>query len=216
MSLENIINSGKRILSRTLLVGTLAVSPLLSSYGKDEDAMTGETQALGISEELQEQWPIWKSTDLESNKHKGPILAYNRKFNIRPKFYDGSIPLQYKGTKTLGAGPMTGTSKVLRYKFEDFSNYFIYRDFFDLVGAVSVDNNNKMVAEAKIDLYMKKEGKIYTPNAEVEEFHYDGGLLIFHCKSQFEKGWGMKQKEIEYSGKKQKDYFFILPIGISE
>ena len=220
MGLENIINSGKRILGTSLLAGVLATVPALTGCGKiDNDQNSGQnyssaTQAPGISKELQEQWPIWEPADLEINKHKGPAVSYDQILNIKPEFYKGSMPLQYTSTKTPEVG-FIGTSKVLRNEFKDFSNYFIY-DGFNLVGAVSVNNNNKMVAEAKINLYMEEEGKTYSPRAEAEEFHYDDGLLVFHCKSQFENGTGIKKKETKSSGKKRRDYFFILPMGISE
>ena len=225
MSLEKIINSGKRILGISILTGALAVSPFLGGCRKSEDdqksnqnhqvAIGIETQAPSISEKLQEQWPIWELTDLEVNKYKGPTAVYDKQLNVKPSFYNEPMPLKYKGSMTIsGLGPTY--SKILNYKFKDFSNYFIY-DGSDLVGAVSVDNNNKMVAEAKIDPYnITNEERVYNPNFKVEEFHYSGGLLVFHCISQFEKGLGMKQEEANPSGKKQRDYFFILPFGASK
>jgi len=63
MNLERIVNSGKIILGSSLLVAALAIGPLLSGCGKNDNDQKSysmeETQALGISEELQQQWPIW-------------------------------------------------------------------------------------------------------------------------------------------------------------
>jgi len=150
--------------------------------------------------------------DLELNKYRGLKVVYDKNVNVKSKFYKGPMPLKYETTMTVsGLGPTN--SKILVHKFENFSNYFIY-DGFDLVGAVSVGNNNKMVAEAKIDTYNTTDKKrVYNPNFKAEEFHYSGGLLVFHCTSQFEKGLGMKKEESDCSGKKQRDYFFVLPFG---
>ncbi|MFH1307327.1 MAG: hypothetical protein ABIH72_00565 [archaeon] len=211
MSIENIINSGKRILEISLLAGMLAMNPLLIGCGRD-----GETHAPGISEELQDQWPIWKPADLEVNNYKGPALVYDNTLNIKPDFYKGSMPLQYKSSQTPGMGFMTGTSKIIKHEFKDFSNYFIYEAVF-LAGVVAVDNSNTMVAEARLKGFEKKdmENGGYIPIAEVEEFHYRDGFLAFHCISRFETSTGIKQEETNCSGKKQRDYFFIIPLGIS-
>ncbi len=224
MNLENIINIGKKILGTSLLVGALTVGPFLSGCDKDEGdeakrRTSGrarvETQAHGISEKLQEQWPIWRPTDLELNKYEGPAAVYDKQLNVKPEFYNGQMPLKYKSSMTIHGLSQTH-SKILKYEFRDFSNYFIY-DRFDLVGAVSVDNNNKMVAEARIDVYNITDGEMrYNPNFKADEFHYSGGLLVFHRISQFDKGLGMKQEETNCSGKKQRDYFFILPFGASK
>tara|TARA_Y100000034_G_C6875989_1_gene400621 strand:- start:285 stop:911 length:627 start_codon:yes stop_codon:yes gene_type:complete len=205
MRLENIIDSGKKVLNTSLLVGALAVTPFLGGCSKSEEVP-------GISEELQERWPIWNSTDLEMNKYSGSRIVYDKQVNIKPEFYDGSMPLKYQYSLTAnGLGSVY--SKTLNHKFEDFNNYFIY-DRLDLVGVVSVDNNNKMVAEAKIDpRNITDKERFYNSNFKVEEFHYSGGLLVFHCVSQFDKGLGMKQEETDVSGKKQRDYFFVLPFG---
>lgn len=158
----------------------------------------------GISEELQQQWPIWKQTDLEANRYSGPSVRYTTELKIKPNFYNGSMPLKYDFTQTFGVG------HIIRHEFKDFSNYFIY-DGSLLIGTVSVNNNNTMVAEARVNY--SKEGVMLKP--EMEEFHYANGLLVYHCISQIDNGTGIKIGETERSGKKQKDYFFILPFGIS-
>jgi len=215
MNLENIINSGKRIFEISLLVGVLTAIPFLEGCVKSKDnqksnqnnqvAIGVGLQAPGISEKLQEQWPIWKLTDLEINKYEGPALSYTTEFNIKPDFYRGSMPIKYDFTQTLG-----GANHIINHKFKNFSNYFIYGGL-NLIGAVSVNNNNKMVAEARITYY--NDGVWLKP--KVEEFHYANGLLVYHCMSKVDINNGIKTEESECSGKKQNEYFFILPFGIN-
>ena len=69
-----------------------------------------------------------------------------------------------------------------------------------------------MAAEAKISYHQKEVMMEMT----MEEFHYSGGLLVYHCVSQVDEAQGTKISESEKSGKKKRDYFFILPIGLNE
>jgi hypothetical protein len=203
-NLEKILSPIKRIAGVGLLASCLALTAV-SGCGNS-------TQAPGISETLQQEWPLWTFEDLEYNKYKGPTAGYDNTVNIKPDFYKGKIPFEYQSIFALGmGGPMQGVGKTLVYKFNDFSTYFIYNNFL-LTGAVAVDNNNKMVAEAKIDFLALDQGQVYNPMIEVEEFHYNKGLLVFHCKSEFAKGaMGFKVKEFEQTGRKIKDYFVLLP-----
>lgn len=206
MGLERMIGSGN--ISRKAFLAGLLAAPLLASCSKEQN------KSQDISEKLQDEWPIWSNTDLELNKYRGPVLSYDKTLNLKPNFYDGPMPLEYQGKSTLTVGPLTDSSRVLQEKFEGFSNYFIY-DLHGLIGVVSVDDNNTLVAEARIDIFNLGDGA-YSPNAAVEEFHYSGGLLVFHCTSDFEKSSGIKMQEHDVSGRKERDYYFVLPMGFSE
>ncbi len=218
MNLEERINPGKGILNRSLLTGTFALNLFLfGCYNEGnvhepqgQSRFSTNTQASEISEELQQKWPIWKPTDLEINKHKGPSVKYSYELNIKPKFYDGPMPLKFDFTQDLDLSHMT-TPNMIVHEFKDFSNYFIYERR-ELKGVVSVNSNNSMVAEAIITYSTSSEDIWLKP--EIEEFHYSNGLLVYHCLSTIDRD-GFKTEERKSSGKKQKEYFFILPFGLN-
>jgi hypothetical protein len=211
MSLENILGWGKRTVSLSLIVSAVAATSLLTRCNTDnsDSRRMSASYAKGISDEIQQMLPIWKPADLEINKHKSMVLAYSTELNVKPKFYKGSMPLTYESLQTPGAGYTYGSSTILAQEFKDFSNYFIYESSVFLVGAVSVDKNNTMVAEAKIT-YSNKD---IMAKPEMEEFHYADGKLIYHCFSQIDMSTGMKTGERERSGKKKKEYYFIVPVN---
>ncbi len=205
--LEKILNPIKRIAGIGLLASVLVLTGVAGCGNS--------TQTPGISETLQDEWPLWAIEDLEYNKYQGPIATYDNDVNIKPPFYKGKIPLTYKSTFAIGyGGPMSGLGKTLVYQFNDFSEYFIYNGPL-LIGAVAVNNEKSLVAEARIDPLGKNKSdptQLYNPMIEAEEFHYANGRLVFHCRSEFEKGaMGFKAKEFEQSGRKQRDWFPILP-----
>lgn len=165
-----------------------------------------------VSEELQQMWPIWKSDDLEINKRSGNVLQYKHELNLRPKYYKGKMPLVYTSKKPLSGMGMGGLDILYAHEFGDFSNYFIY-DGILLKGIVTVDKSKTMVAEARLEWQKDVKTGFYRP--KMEEFHYSGGKLVFHCKSEIDYDFGAKISESEQSGSKRRDYFFILPFGIN-
>jgi hypothetical protein len=204
-------------------VGVLTLSALIaatsltgcrqnSSRNPGNNQVILNTQAPGISEELQYSWPIWKPEDLEINKQHGPAAVYNSTLNLRPMFYNGRMPLEYKSSQS-ASGMGRGLNRYYSFNFGDFSNYFIYDDLASLEGIVAVDNANHMVAEAKVTYIPVENG---FAKIQMEEFHYADGLLVYHCMSQVDNGTGAKISESDRSGRKIKDYFFILPVGLND
>ena len=70
-----------------------------------------------------------------------------------------------------------------------------------------------MVAEARLEWQTNAKSGFYRP--KMEEFHYAGGKLVFHCKSEIDYDTGTKISESQQSGSKRRDYFFLLPFGIN-
>jgi hypothetical protein len=168
-----------------------------------------------VSEELQQMWPIWKQDDLEINKSSGNAVQYTHELNLRPKYYNGKMPLVYNSKQPLSGMAMGmggGAGIFYAHEFDDFSNYFVY-DGILLKGIVTVDKSKTMAAEARFEWQTDSKSGFYRP--KMEEFHYSGGKLIFHCKSEMDYDTGTKTSESEQSGSKHRDYFFILPFGIN-
>ena len=206
MSLENITNARTGIALSALLAMSAAT---FTGCGPSVE----EGQALGISKELQSEWPIWKQSELEINKYKGTAVSYDITLNEKPAFYTGSMPLQYVNESEFRGGGMDFGKTYLKFKFPGFTDYFVYNDML-VSGAVAVDNNNSLVAEAKITY--EQDASTHRLKPKMEEFQYSNGLLVYHCLSEIDSNMGFKTSESEQSGKKQGDYFFILPMGISE
>ncbi len=169
-----------------------------------------------VSDELQQIWPIWKLDDLQINKRSGNAVQvqYTHELNLRPKYYKGKMPLVYTSKQPFSGRMMGmgGPDIFYAHEFGDFSNYFIY-DSTLLKGIVAVDKSNTMVAEARLAWQTNVESGFYRP--KMEEFHYSGGKLVFHCKSGIDYDSGTKISESEQSGSKRRDFFFILPFGIN-
>ena len=170
----------------------------------------GKTDKTGISEELQQMWPIWKVEDLEINKRSGNVVEYTHELKLKPRYYKGKMPLVYTSKQPLSGTMMGmgGPEVVYAHEFGDFSNAFIYKGPL-LVGIVAVDKSSTMVAEARLEWQTDVKSGFNRPR--MEEFHYSGGLLVFHCKSEIDYDTGTKTSESERSGSKRRDYFFILP-----
>ena len=198
----------RKILTYTLPI-MLSVIPLFSGCENQEHKRQ--------LEQIQaESYPLWHHTDLELNKYKGAALVYNHTLNMEPKYYDGSMPLEYKGTETPGRGYTYGSSIMLRHTFNDFSNFFIYNQTRILTGVVAVNNLNSLVAEARLNYFVDTSQGFNQQGVEIEEFHYGrDGKLIFNCKSIIDPNDGTKQSERDIIGNKERDYFFLLPFGIS-
>ncbi len=206
MGLDRIINPAIKILGGILIAGTIAVTSLGCSK-------ENKVQEKASSIIVQGKLPLWSSDDLEINKLGGNGYVYDVQVFQKPPFYNGKMPLEYEILKTPDYGGFSGgLSKALVNRFKDFSNYFIY-DGFSLVGAVAVNNDKLLLAEARVIPYIQKEGEPYSFERQAEEFHYDNGLLTFHCVSGFDD-LGFKKEEKQAAGKKKKDYFFIMPLGI--
>jgi len=170
-----------------------------------------------VSDELQQMWPIWEVNDLEIKKRsEKSAVQYKHELNLRPKYYKGRMPLIYTSEQPFSSvvmGGMGGPDIFYAHEFGDFSNYFIYGGGWLLKGIVAVDKSKTMVAEARLEWQTDPKSGFYRP--KMEEFHYSGGKLVFHCKSEIDYDTGTKISEYEQSGSKRRDYFFLLPFGIN-
>jgi hypothetical protein len=191
--------------SRTVLVFVVFGAIVLLGAGCDNT---------DVSEELQKMCPIWKANDLEINKRSGNSIQYTHELNIRPKYYQGKMPLGYTSKQPFSAAMMGmgGPDIFYAHVFGEFSNYFIY-DGTVLKGIVAIDRSNTMAAEARLEWQTDVTSGFYRPR--MEEFHYSDGKLVFHCKSGIDYDTGTKISESDQSGSKGRDYFFILPFGIN-
>ena len=201
MGLDNLTRDVHKTFTNS--VGALTLSALVaatsltgcgqnSSRNPGNNQVISNTRAPGISEELQYKWPIWKPEDLAINKHNGMVAKYHHELNLKPKFYNGKMPLEYESSQSLAEMSLgMGLSRYYSFDFSDFSNYFIY-DAFTLEGVVAVDNNKHMVAEAKITYVPAENG---FAKIQMEEYHYADGLLVYHCMSQVDNSTGAKISE---------------------
>jgi hypothetical protein len=161
--------------------------------------------------------PIWpgatindiaKTLNLESD---GRLLEYSREINIKPKFYNGTIPIKLNIYRSyLGGNP--GSSYEVISIYSGWANLFAYDDdTLKYLGiptrAVTLDKNDVLLAEAKI-IGDPKDGVF-----EIIEVHYNkNGEVIFWCKSKIGIGGvGFKEEEYDVHGKKETDYYFVWP-----
>jgi hypothetical protein len=191
-------------------VGALTLSALVAATALSSCRQSGsENQIVQVYQQL----PLWKPEDLEVNKDKGPAAVYNVELNRKPEFYHGRMPLKYKSMQSMSGMAMgIDLSTIFAFEFDDFSNFFIY-DAMTLTGIVTIDNSNNMVAQARIT-YVPVQNDF--AKVVMEEFHYSGGSVSYHCMSQVDIREGTKISESSKSGKKSREYFFILPIGLNE
>jgi hypothetical protein len=136
----------------------------------------------------------------------------------RPPFYIGTLPINYVSDvfeviPTSISGGIGGI--VVMDEFTDFRTAYVYPDSEPEklsgipIGAVSLSKDDKeIVAEAKL---VDK-----TPTGIViEEAHFEGGgaCPTFTAKSLIGRE-GYKQQEIERTGRKRTEYYFIWPHGL--
>lgn len=156
--------------------------------------------------------PIWSEKQVKaSTENKG--LVYEVSVMQKPAFYDGEMPLKYESFQSVPMGGYMSFDQIYAHSYESFTNVFIYEEGFSIVGAATFDKQGNLVAEARVNYFIKKE-KDGGPSQgiELEEFHYgEDGSVIFKCKSKIQEGIGFKVKESKAEGKKEKDYYFIWP-----
>ena len=162
---------------------------------------------------LEIKTPIWNVTDLEVEKlEKGTqIYVYTHIIEKRPPFYKGPLPLKFEVGYPPGSlpGDIYSDERPLFYDFEEFINYFIYYGTI-LAGAQTYDKEGRLLAEiSDIRYFTTEEGE---QGIEVEEIHYTEDKPIFKCKSLVDSYTGEKIKQAEEVGRKEKDYYFILPM----
>lgn len=123
--------------------------------------------------------PIWSVKDLEAYKiyiENPDELArvQERKFYMRPPFYDGPMPLIVECVvKPTVPSAMPGVT--ISHSFNAFQTYFVYRDsalkFSGIAeGAVTIDDTG-LVAEAQFLRLIKDENQQFQ-GIEIEEFHW--------------------------------------------
>lgn len=153
----------------------------------------------------------------------GMTLTREVTLMMKPPFYDKQMPLVYKTiSKDMGGGigSMGMGSIVLCHEFNGWRNIFIYQDIKSMLfnmpeGAVAVETrNNSIIAECKVMKMLDKDKHL--TGFELSEIHYNlEGKPIFASTFEVNSQTGFKTKELKTQGKKEKEYFFLWPGGIS-
>lgn len=129
----------------------------------------------------------------------------------RPPFYHGKLPLMY----TTGKRDFSYSRLTLWADFGSFRNTFKLGAHRGIPGvgasipgsARVTDSQGRLLAEAEVVKLTKDVG------FEIEEIHYSrNGSPIFRCKSFIDFS-GYKVKEVNSTGKKLREYFFLWPTG---
>lgn len=138
------------------------------------------------------------------------VFQYKQTLNLKPPFYDGSMPLVFvSAKKAIGQSEMI----IIFQDFGKFKNTFTYNDValkYSGVadGARTTDPSGALLADAKLVKLIKGEG------IHIEERHYGpDGKVTFRCISLIHFRDGFKKEEMNVEGKKQKDYYFLWPVN---
>jgi len=210
MSLENLtkrLSKGLRNKALILTGAAIIAGSSILSCKSDERYPPDPKNRVNIDA----PYPIWNLDQVDVLNTKQSLVMYSVTLNERPPFYKGDMPLEYDRVETPGRGYLYGSPKILTQEFNDFKNLFVYNGPI-LNGVVTIDKDRIMVAEGKFSYFAKElEKGVHAQGINLEEFHYDRGQLIFHCNSDINPIDGYKLKEKNVQGKKQKEYYFILP-----
>jgi hypothetical protein len=169
-------------------------------------------QAIQDPRLVQIKAPVWTEDQLAVNNNATEIYTYNVDIPVKPPYYQGSLPLKYKGGYLPEGYFAAGTSFdfPLFFDFGNYKIYFVYTGTPSPVGAQVYDDNNHLLAEvskATIKVDQNNERQI-----EIEEIHYgQDGNAIFMCKSTIQDHTGFKIGETDVVGKKTHEYFVIWP-----
>ena len=178
--------------------------------------------------------PIWSDDDLEAFKIKrqysGDDVRTALTLNLRP------FTMEFSKNPPFYAGPQQlscvfyvfSTGLLVSQKCETFENDFIYSESFKKshpelknfpqipAGARTRDDSGNLVAEARLVGTAPHDKATPEDLLIIEEFHYKPcngqSCLIFKSTSVID-GSGFKIREIESTGHKKRDYFFIWPLN---
>lgn len=136
----------------------------------------------------------------------GAMMTRETTVMLQPTFYKGPMPLKFReGMQMLG---MMGMDLVMWRDFGDMRHEYAYTSVLILESAKATDRNGRKVAEATFVNLDKESHRII-----FRERHFDAsGSVIFECISAYGVGFGMKLTETPIKGKKERDYFFLLPV----
>lgn len=155
---------------------------------------------------------IWEKTDLAITKYAGSEKVRDKVtiFNIKPPFYNGTEPLRIL-MKTISTG-ISGIDMIVSNEFDNFVNLFVYENPVTIKGTQTYDKRGNLLAESSLEY--PPAAVINTQDAHfyLHEVHYGkNGNIIFKARSELDK-LGMKIKEAETEGKKEKEYYFFFPL----
>ena len=191
------------IISVTILSG--AIVYYLFTYGTNK---TQTPQPISISDI---KTPIWTKSDLEATKlsqrgDEDSITTTTCTIDIKPKFYSGSVPFSFKAGIYYWPGPSL-EQQTIYYDFGNYKTYFVCSGTAS-VGAQTYDNQNRLIAEAKLVRYISYQ--LVGSSVIIDEIHYDSnGQPIFKCTSQIDSGF--KTNELNVVGTKIIDYYSVWP-----
>jgi len=168
---------------------------------------------------------IWSTDDVEGFKiakdnPESTLRQLSVTWQQKPPFYAGAMPIKYTSlvldvvppSMSMGMGGI-----VVVDEFEDFKTAYVYpHSMIEKlsgvpIGAVTFSKpTNAIVAEAK-------QTNRTSAGIEIEEVHYKncpggGCCVVFKSKSSIGRS-GYKERESETTGRKQRDYYFIWPMG---
>lgn len=152
---------------------------------------------------------------IEEEYQKVKVTIYQLKAHKRYEF-DGGQPLSYEAGIQYQT---TDIKPVLFNRFRGWTCDFKYSKEYSTFGgiaetATAVNDNGKIVAEAKVLKLIKDEETGMLAGIEIQETHFDyNGKASFKCLSQFEKLPMFKKVELCLEGKKKVEYFPIWSQG---
>jgi hypothetical protein len=156
--------------------------------------------------------PIWTNAELPKGNEN--MVTYQVTSYESPPFFRGSKPISYEiGKSVAWMNQSFGRDRVEFFKFAAFKTYF-YFEGTKMVGAITVNSQGKLIAEARLKYsYVKVDDEgTEDKKVEMEEFHYNTkGELSFYCKSNIDSRTGYKISEKEVAGQKQEEYYFLWP-----
>lgn len=145
----------------------------------------------------------------ENNKEDIQFFKKGAIVYLKPAFYDGKMPLEYK-YYTLVDLEQIGIELPIFFEFEDFRHIVKY-DAPNLLTSsdpiehiLTFDRNDNLIAEA---IVIDREPM----TSVIEETHYSKDIPIFKAKSYIDLTTHEKVREEVEMGTKDRDYYFIWP-----
>ena len=123
---------------------------------------------------------------------------------LSPSSIQGLSPLASKREFITGPVPSL-EQQTIYYDFGNYKTYFVCSGTAS-VGAQTYDNQNRLIAEAKLVRYISYQ--LVGSSLIIDEIHYDSnGQPIFKCTSQIDSGF--KTNELNVVGTKIIDYYSV-------
>jgi hypothetical protein len=187
-----------------------------------EQAFSQTPAATHREQQLSQPLPathLWNKGDIDTSLKKlsgiaGVITRHNT-INIAPLFYKDPVPFSYMDKAVYAPGGMDSPTMdiAIVHEYPSWRTVFIYTsresvldEIPDRVQTTDIETG-RILAESRRLSIIKGEG------IDIEERHYgSSGELIVRCKGRISFGFNQKVQEMDLSGRKQADYYFLFPI----